>query len=164
MPLLLNVIGCKHAGKTRLIELLVPLLKQARIKVGTVKYAEWDRFQWERPGTETARHIHAGSDVAAIFGRSTAAVHYAGANPERCELGRLVEAFFNAVDIVLVEGLCDAGTKLEVWREGYSDRAIASSNEHFATYGDRLLPGTAPHFYPGSEHDLSRLLMDQLRQ
>jgi molybdopterin-guanine dinucleotide biosynthesis protein B len=162
MPLLLNVIGCKHAGKTRLIELLVPLLKQAGIKVGTVKYAEWNHFQWERPGTETSRHIHAGSDVAAIFGRSAAAVHYADTNPERCDLERVIKAFFNEVDIVIIEGLCAVGAKLEVWREGYSDRAIASSNEHFATYGDCLFPGTAPHFHLGSEHDLSRLILDQL--
>jgi len=42
MPKLLNIVGCKNSGKTRTIEMLIPVFRNLGMKTGTLKHTEHD--------------------------------------------------------------------------------------------------------------------------
>ena len=156
MPRLLYIVGCKHAGKTRACEVLIPPLQKQGIKVGTLKYTEHDGFDWDTPGKDTYRHRQAGSAVTGIFGSKIFAfsMHQEDSNSAApIELSRL---FYRSLDLVLVEGYRNGtGQKIEICRPGYTDRSIALPANLLATYGENLFNYDRPHFDYGAEDELA---------
>ena len=157
MPKILHVVGCKNAGKTRTVEVLMPPLKKLGLVVGTLKYTEHDGFQWDVPGKDTYRHSQAGSDITGIFGRRCCAFSDNRQHPGQIPLQRLLNTFYGEADIVLIEGYrMDAARKIEVLRPGFTDRPIAEQSQLLATYGERLFTYDIPHFPYGAETELAR--------
>ncbi|MCC7212047.1 MAG: molybdopterin-guanine dinucleotide biosynthesis protein B, partial [Candidatus Brocadia sp.] len=60
-----SIIGKQNAGKTTLIEMLIPLLKKRGYRVGTIKY-NIPSFQIDYEGKDTYRHYEAGADIVSI--------------------------------------------------------------------------------------------------
>ena len=163
MSKILHVVGCKNAGKTRTIELLIPSLKKLGLAVGTLKYTEHDEFHWDVPGKDTYRHSQAGSDVAGIFGRSCCAFTDNRQDRSGISLKGLISTFYGDVDIVLIEGYrLDIARKIEVLRPGFTDRPIAEPTQLLATYGQRLYMYEIPHFDYGAEAELARHIYNHL--
>jgi len=163
MPKILHVVGCKNAGKTRAVELLLPPLKKLGLVVGTLKYTEHEGFHWDVPGKDTYRHSQAGSDIAGIFGRRCCAVSDNRQDAGGISLKRLISTFYGNVDIVLIEGYrLDSARKIEVFRPGFTDRPIAEQAELLATYGQRLYMYEIPHFAHGAEIELARHIYNHL--
>lgn len=110
------VAGYSNAGKTTLLEQLIPALKALGQRVSVVKHAH-HRFEMDHPGKDTWRHREAG------------AFEVVAASPQRLVLQREFEApgdlsvhqvlaeVWSGADWVLVEGYRDCDLpKLEVWR------------------------------------------------
>lgn len=163
MPRILNVVGCKSAGKTRSIELMVPILKKLGLKVGTLKHTEHDGFNWDVKGKDTFRHSEAGSDVTGIFGTRSFAFNINDADINLRYVDDLVNVFYRGMDLVIIEGLkTDASLKIEVCRPGYTDGKVAPHNELLATYGANLFEYSLPHFNYGNELELGKFIIDNI--
>jgi len=167
MPRILYVVGCKNSGKTRSIELVVPVLKRLGLKVGTLKHTEHDGFDWDVKGKDTYRHFESGSDITGIFGRRSFAFNFNDADVHRCSVDDLANVFYREMDLVIIEGLkTDRGLKIEVCRPEYTSEEIVSCDELLATYGANLFNYNLPHFDYGSELELGKFIVrniDRLR-
>lgn len=124
------VTGYSNAGKTTLMEKLIPALKGLGQRVSVVKHAH-HRFEMDHPGKDTWRHREAG------------AFEVVAASPHRLVLTREFEQsvelpvhavlaeVYPGVDWVLVEGYRDCNLpKLEVWRAG-NDKPVLYANDPF---------------------------------
>lgn len=154
MTPILHITGCKNAGKTRTIEILLPLLAARGITAGTLKFAERDHFDWERPGTDTDRHRSAGSCQVGILGEHSHAFA-ASRSLRTIPLSEIVQMYYSHLHLVLVEGFHDAdGPRIEVQRAGFTDRLIGGDAGCVATFGDRVLLRDVAHFPFGAETEL----------
>lgn len=163
MPKILHVVGCKNAGKTRAIEVLLPPLKKLGLMVGTLKYTEHEGFDWDVPGKDTYRHFKAGSDITGIFGPRRWAFSDNRQKAGEIPLKQLVSTFYGDADIVLIEGYrLDAARKIEVLRPGFTYHPVAEQSQLFATYGQRLYMYEIPHFEYGAEIELAHHIYDHL--
>ena len=162
MPTLLNIIGCKNAGKTRTIELLIPVFKKLGLKTGTLKHTEHDGFNWDVKGKDTNRHSEAGSEVTGIFGNNSFAFNFNTNNSITVEIDNLIKVFYNQLDIVLIEGLkTDHRLKIEVCRKGFTDRKLVNEKELIATYGDNIHNYQVHHFSYGEEMKLGEFIIKE---
>jgi molybdopterin-guanine dinucleotide biosynthesis adapter protein len=142
-PPALSVIGWSGAGKTTLVERLVPELRARGLRVGVVKHSS-DRHPLHRAGSDTARFEHSG---AALVGFATpAGVQLTVREEPEQALLPLLARFASAVDLVLVEGWKDGPLpKLEVWREGQGPLLAATRSDVLAVVSDApRLPEEAP--------------------
>jgi molybdopterin-guanine dinucleotide biosynthesis protein B len=163
MPRILNVVGCKNTGKTRTIELIVPVLKKLGLRVGTLKHTEHGGFNWDVKGKDTFRHFEAGSEVTGIFGTHSFAFNINNADVNPGGVDDLINVFYRGMDLVIIEGLkSDASLKIEVCRSEYTDRKVSLPGELLATYGANLFDYGLPHFDYGSELDLGKYITDNI--
>ncbi|KFE68604.1 molybdopterin-guanine dinucleotide biosynthesis protein B [Hyalangium minutum] len=142
-PPALSVIGWSGAGKTTLVERLVPELRAQGLRVGVVKHSS-DPHPLHRPGSDTARFEHSG---AALVGFATpAGVQLTVKDEPAKALLPLLGRFADAVDLVLVEGWKEGPLpKLEVWREGLGSLLAAMRSDVLAVVTDApRLPEDAP--------------------
>ncbi|MBF0227280.1 MAG: molybdopterin-guanine dinucleotide biosynthesis protein B [Desulfobacterales bacterium] len=100
MPKVFLVVGNSGAGKTTLIEKLVPELKSRGYKIGTVKHASHG-FDIDKEGKDSFRHFNSGADTVLLVGPSKIAM----IKNEKCEnLELFIDKYFVDSDIVIVEG------------------------------------------------------------
>ena len=97
----LGIAGWSGAGKTTLIEAVLPLLRQAGLSVSTIKHAHHGA-ELDRPGKDSWRHREAGArEVLIATPDRWALMHeHGGVEPDLHEL----LARMSPVDLVLVEG------------------------------------------------------------
>jgi molybdopterin-guanine dinucleotide biosynthesis protein B len=98
---IISVAGKQNAGKTTLIKDLIPKLKKQGYRVGTLKY-NIRKFDIDHEGKDTYKYSHSGADSVAISSQNEIAVMKKTANP--FTLHEIIEAYFNDVNVVLVEG------------------------------------------------------------
>ena len=111
---MLGIAGWSGAGKTTLIEAVLPLLRQAGLSVSTIKHAHHGA-ELDTPGKDSWRHRQAGArEVLVAAPGRWALMHEApGADWQLPDL----LARMATVDLVLVEGFRQHGfAKLEVHR------------------------------------------------
>jgi molybdopterin-guanine dinucleotide biosynthesis adapter protein len=108
--------GHSGAGKTTLMEQVVPLLKAQGMRVSVVKHAHHP-FDLDRPGKDTWRHREAGAfEIVAVSPRRLVLMREFERNHEMT-VHQAIAELFPGVDWVLVEGFRDSDLlKLEVWR------------------------------------------------
>jgi len=115
-PALVAVVGKSDAGKTTLIEKVVPELVKLGLRVGTVKH-DAHTFEIDHPGKDSWRHGQAGARAYAI------------ASPERLAfitkldgempLADIARRYFAGFDLVLAEGYKrTAPHRVELFRVG----------------------------------------------
>ena len=96
------IVGRKNAGKTSLIERLLPELITRGRRVATIKHDAHD-FEIDLPGKDTWRHRRAGSGTTIIASSTKVAmVRLMEREAGLEELLRLVDRSY---DLVLIEGL-----------------------------------------------------------
>ena len=113
VPPIITVVGFSDAGKTTLIEKLVPELKRRGFQVGTIKHAAHG-FAIDRKGKDSWRHQQAGADIVAVAGpdKITMVIN-TPAEPLEAIRRRMTE-----VDLIIAEGFKSAQMpKLEVLRK-----------------------------------------------
>ncbi len=98
---IISIVGKKNAGKTTLINGLIPKLKERGHTVGTLKY-NIRKFDIDHEGKDTYKYFHSGADSIALTSQNKLAVVKRLLNP--LKLNEIIETHLNNVRIVLVEG------------------------------------------------------------
>jgi molybdopterin-guanine dinucleotide biosynthesis protein MobB len=103
---IISIVGKQNAGKTTLIKGLIPKLKEQGYRVGTLKY-NIRKFDIDHEGKDTYKYSSSGADSVAISTQSEFVVMKKIANP--LMLHEIIEAHFNDVDVLLLEGYREDG-------------------------------------------------------
>ncbi len=94
------IAGLSDSGKTTLIERLIPILRQRGHRIATVKSSREDILP--PTGTDTLRHLMAGSEMTILLGPSTTTINF----PRRVAFETMIG--ISDVDIILIEGMKDS--------------------------------------------------------
>jgi molybdopterin-guanine dinucleotide biosynthesis protein B len=101
-PAVVAVVGASGAGKTSLLEQLLPALRARGLAVGAVKHASHG-FEADRPGKDSQRLYGAGADAVALVSAAQIAT-FAPSAPGGPRLADALAALPAGLDLVLVEG------------------------------------------------------------
>jgi len=113
-PPIITVVGFSNAGKTTIIEKLLPELKRRGFKVGTIKHAHHG-FAIDREGKDSWRHQQAGADITAVAGPDKTALVV---NTPITKLED-IRPLMAGVDLIIAEGFKSARMpKVEILRHG----------------------------------------------
>lgn len=113
----IGLAGWSGAGKTTLIEKLIPELNRRGFSVSTLKHAH-HAFDMDRPGKDSHRHREAGARQVLVASAHRLALLTELRDGPEPRLSDLLP-MFSAVDIVLIEGFrSDVHTKIEIHRAG----------------------------------------------
>ena len=114
---MIGFAGWSDAGKTTLIEQLIPRLNAAGQRVSLIKHAHHS-FDIDQPGKDSYRHREAGaSEVLITSGQRYALMHELREAPELSLTAAV--GLLSPCDLVLVEGFKAATiAKIEVHRTG----------------------------------------------
>ncbi|MFM6985057.1 MAG: molybdopterin-guanine dinucleotide biosynthesis protein B [Hydrogenophaga sp.] len=108
--------GFSGAGKTTLIERLVPVFKALGLRVSVIKHAHHG-LETDRPGKDTWRHREAGAYEVLAASPERLVLQRTFEQPGERSVHELIPALHPGVDWVLVEGFRDSNLlKVEVWR------------------------------------------------
>ncbi len=130
------VVGAKGAGKTFLIERLLPELRRRGYRVAAIKH-DVHGFEIDREGTDTWRFARAGADAVAIAGPGKVAV--VRATDGEASLQQ-VEEMVGAADLILLEGYSrEPVPKIEVRRTAVQSDRPAPAGPILAVVAD--VPG-----------------------
>lgn len=125
-----GVCGYSGAGKTVLIERLIPLLRSRGLRVSVIKHAH-HRFDIDHPGKDTYRHREAGAHEVLIASDQRLALVREFETPTRLSVHQMLAELDPEVDWVLVEGFRHADLpKIEVWRASAGKPAHYAQDEH----------------------------------
>ena len=115
----MNVIafaGYSGAGKTTLVERLIPVLKLHGQRVSVVKHAH-HKFDIDHPGKDTFRHREAGAFEVVVASDRRLALIREFEQPAELNVHHLIAELYDGVDWVLVEGFKQSDLhKIEIWR------------------------------------------------
>ena len=116
---ILAVSVVKNSGKTTVIEKLIPALTARGLAVACIKH-DGHRFEPDRPGSDSFRHLNAGAYGAAVFDGEKFQIVKRMPVEEHVLL-----ALFPEADLVLLEGFKhSAWPKVEVVRSAVSDACV----------------------------------------
>lgn len=108
--------GYSGAGKTTLVETLIPQFRLRGLRVSVVKHAHHD-FDIDHPGKDTRRHREAGAFEVVVASDQRLALMREFELPARLSVHHLIAELYEGVDWVLVEGFKTSDLlKVEVWR------------------------------------------------
>ncbi|HYP81711.1 molybdopterin-guanine dinucleotide biosynthesis protein B [Variovorax sp.] len=108
--------GYSGAGKTTLVERLIPVLKLQGQRVSVVKHAHHN-FDIDHPGKDTWRHREAGAFEVVVASDRRLALMREFERPAELSVHHLIAELYEGVDWVLVEGFKQSDLhKVEVWR------------------------------------------------
>ncbi|MFH1139774.1 MAG: molybdopterin-guanine dinucleotide biosynthesis protein B [Pseudomonadota bacterium] len=143
-PPLVLIVGRSDAGKTTLIEKLLPELKRLGLRVGSVKH-DVHGFDIDHPGKDSYRHKQAGAEIAVISSPSKLAV-IQDSDHDRT-LDELLH-FFKGLDLVVTEGYKrEARPKVEIFRsEAYPDPLCRDDENLIALVTDDAVDLGVPTF------------------
>jgi molybdopterin-guanine dinucleotide biosynthesis adapter protein len=108
--------GSSGAGKTTLVERLIPALKARGLRVSVMKHAHCG-LETDHPGKDTWRHREAGAYEVLAASPERLVLQRSFERPQERSVHDLIPALHPGVDWVLVEGWRDSNLlKVEVWR------------------------------------------------
>ena len=139
---LVSVVGKSDAGKTTLLEKLIPELKRRGYRVATV--ARRPSFEIDQPGKDTWRHRQAGADVVVISSKDKMAT--IRRVDEEMSLLQIADTI-TGVDIILTEGFKRGpAPKIEVSRREKSSELLCTADELVAIATDQHFDLPVPQF------------------
>jgi len=124
-----GIAGFSGAGKTTLIERLIPEFARRGLRVSVIKHAHHG-FDLDTPGKDSYRHRQAGaSEVLMLSGSRWVLMHELRDAPEPTLAEQL--AILSPCDLVLIEGFKAAPVpKVEVFRPAYGKPPLFPENPH----------------------------------
>lgn len=155
---LLAICGCKNAGKTTLIERLIPLLRREQLRVGVLKH-DGHLFEADTPGTDSHRFLSAGSDAVAVYDAEKISFTKRGA-VSLAQIARL----FEGMDLILVEGWKHASCpKLEIVRKDVSDEPVSSPENRLAFVSDCISATEGTVLHPDDIERIAQFVLSAYR-
>ena len=146
----LGIAGWSGAGKTTLIEAVLPLLRARGLTVSTVKHAHHGA-ELDKPGKDSWRHREAGAKEILVVspGRWVLMHEDPGSEPDLPALLNVM----GPADLVLVEGFrSDAFAKLEVHRPALGKAPLWTQWDDIAAVAsDVALPSCSRPVLPLNE-------------
>ncbi len=155
-PPVISVVGFSGAGKTTVLEKLIPQLTRMGLKVGTIKH-DVHGFEIDRPGKDSQRHKQAGAVTTLLSSPyQVAMVTDADHDHDLEQLAPLL----SHVDIILTEGyMREERPKLEVFRPEISREPLAKGDKRLiALVSDAPVEIGVPCFSPNDMERLARFL------
>lgn len=129
-PPVVSVVGKSGAGKTTLIERLVPRLTALGIKVSVIKH-DAHRFEIDHEGKDSYRHFHAGSEGVVIASAEKLALVKRLERP--MPVDEMVDRYLGDADIVITEGYKNGDKpKIEVFRPEAHSRPLCGPEDNLA--------------------------------
>lgn len=108
--------GYSGAGKTTLMERVIPLLRERGLRVSVVKHAH-HRLDIDHPGKDSWRHRQAGAFEVVVASDRRLALMREFERPGELTVHHLIAELYEGVDWVLGEGFRESNLpKIEVWR------------------------------------------------
>ncbi|WP_297209220.1 molybdopterin-guanine dinucleotide biosynthesis protein B [uncultured Flavonifractor sp.] len=159
-PVVVAVSGVKNAGKTTLIQALLPQLTEAGLTVAVIKH-DGHQFDPDPPGTDTGRFMAAGAAGTAIFDGEKFKI----VKKQPVAADMLISQFPEA-DLILLEGFKHtAWPKVEVVRGAVSQAPISDPATLLALVTDLELhlPGI-PTLPLGNPKAAAGLLLDYIQK
>ena len=139
--------GYSGAGKTTLVERLIPVLRLQGQRVSVVKHAH-HKFDIDHPGKDTYRHREAGAFEVVVASDRRLALMREFEQPAQLSVHHLIAELYDGVDWVLVEGFKHSDLhKIEVWRAptaGEAARPACYVDDDFVTAIATDAPQTLP--------------------
>ena len=141
---LVCIVGRSDAGKTTLIEKLIPALRGLGLTIGSIKH-DVHGFEIDHPGKDSYRHKHAGAHTTIISSpHRMAMVRDTDHDHNLDELAIL----FNGVDLILTEGYKrESKPKVEVYRpEAHPEPLCRNDDRLIALVTDSDIDLGVPRF------------------
>jgi len=155
-----SIVGKSGAGKTTLIEKLVPALKAKGLRVGTIKH-DAHRFDIDREGKDSYRHFSAGSDTVVIASSEKLALVKRLEAP--MPIDEIVERYFSDADIVLTEGYKKGDKpKIEAHRKDMANELLCGPEDKLiAVVTDEKINLQCPQFQWSEIDKLADFVIEQ---
>jgi molybdopterin-guanine dinucleotide biosynthesis protein B len=113
-PAVLGIVGYSGAGKTTLIESILPYLVTAGLRIATLKHTH-HTIPLDIPGKDSWRHKQAGAVMSMLL--TTHQLQIVQDIAPLTHPENLIPAYCADMDLVLIEGFTHfACAKIEVWR------------------------------------------------
>ena len=137
MSKVVNIVGSSsNVGKTYLLEGLIKELKLRGYSIATIKH-DVHGFDIDKKGKDTYKHREAGSETVIISSKNRFAM--IKELEEETELNDIIKMVLDK-DIILIEGYKKSNLrKIEVFREGVSEKIITPKNKLIAIASDTNL-------------------------
>ena len=137
MSKVVNIVGSSsNVGKTYLLEGLIIELKFWGYSIATIKH-DVHGFDIDKKGKDTYKHREAGSETVIISSKNRFAM--IKELEEETELNDIIKMVLDK-DIILIEGYKKSNLrKIEVFREGVSEKIITPKNKLIAIASDTNL-------------------------
>ena len=140
-PPVVLIVGRSDAGKTTLIEKLIPELIKLGLRVGSIKH-DVHGFDIDHPGKDSWRHKKAGAEISVISSPFKLAV--VQDTQKDFTLDEL-RPFFKGLDLIVTEGYKrESRPKVEIFRsEAYPEPLCLDDENLIAMVTDEKIdPGT----------------------
>jgi molybdopterin-guanine dinucleotide biosynthesis protein B len=157
-PKLVLIVGRSDAGKTTLIEKLVPSLRALGLRVGTIKH-DVHGFDIDHPGKDSWRHKQSGS-VATLISSPTKLALVMDTDHDH-NLDELLP-YFNGLDLILTEGYKrEQKPKVEIFRPEVHDTPLCHDDPNLiAIMSDADVDLGVPRFGLGDISGLAEFIFN----
>lgn len=130
MPPILLIVGKSQAGKTTLIEKLIPQLKKRGYKIGTIKHAHHG-FVVDKKGKDSRRHQEAGADTVLVASPGKLAM----VKKDAWQGLEKLTGYFQDMDLIITEGFKRVEKpKIEIFRAAAHKQPFCLKDENLIAF------------------------------
>lgn len=153
-------VGSSRAGKTTLIENIVPEFKARGHRVAVIKHA-LHGFIVDKKGKDSWRFSHAGADIVVLASKDR--IYLVQQLAEETPLDQIISIFKEQVDLVLVEGYKRSSwPMIEIVRSSVNSRLIQRPEELLAVVSDLQYELDIPQFFFEEVKSIINFLIEQI--
>ena len=131
MTPIISIVGYSDAGKTTLVEKLIPELKKKGYRVGTIKNSH-HVLTFDKKGKDSWRHFESGADAVVVASADKTVMIRRQENKDVDSHAQLsfLEKHLTDMDVIIAEGYKNAGfPKIEVFRPQAQEVPICLNDE-----------------------------------